>query len=149
MDEFSPQDDIGKQIHSKRQRADQLKDLIDMVISPMDGKQVKVAATAKSNLAKMFVEMDGLRKEIKGLIEIKRPMNQRLIEGGRKAILNGEVTNALMRQTIKRCEIDFKMALLDVYGHDGSSISGVMLKDDEQRNKDEAKRAYTSVRRFK
>ena len=76
-------------------------------------------------------------------------MNQRLIEGGRKAILSGEVTNALMRQTIKRCEIDFKKALLDVYGHDGSSISGVMLKDDEERKKDEAKRARTSVKRFK
>jgi len=149
MDDYSPQDDIGKAIHAKRHRVEQLQDIIDMVTAPIDGKQVKATATAKANLAKIFVELDGLRKEIDELVEVRRPMNQRLIEGGRKAILNGEVTNALMRQTIKRCEIDFKKALLDVYGHDGSSISGVMLKDDEERKKDEAKRAHTSVKRFK
>jgi DNA invertase Pin-like site-specific DNA recombinase len=149
MDDYSPQDDIGKAIHTKRHRVEQLQDIIDMVTAPIDGKQVKATATAKANLAKIFVELDGLRKEIDELVEVRRPMNQRLIEGGRKAILSGEVTNALMRQTIKRCEIDFKKALLDVYGHDGSSISGVMLKDDEERKKDEAKRAHTSVKRFK
>jgi len=147
MDDYSPQDDIGKQIYSKRQRAEQLQDLIEMVTAPIDGKRPKITATAKSNLAKLFVELDGLRKEIDDLVEIRRPMNQRLIEGGRRAILNGEITNALMRQTIKRCEIDFKRALLDVYGHDGSSIAGVMLKDDEERNKDESKRAFISTRR--
>ena len=147
MDDFSPIDDIGKQIYIKRQRAEQLQDLIDMVTMPIDGKRVKETATAKSNLANMFLELDGLRKEIDELVEIRRPMNQRLIEGGRKAILNGEITNALMRQTIKRCEIDFKKALLDVYGHDGSSILGVMLKDDEERLQDEEKRTYKSVKR--
>ena len=147
MDDYSPQDDIGKQIYVKRQRADQLQDLIDLVTAPLDGKFLKVTATAKTNLAKMFTELDVLRKEIDDLVEIKRPMNQRLIEGGRKAILNGEVTNALMRQVIKRCEIDFKKATLDLYGHDGSSIAGVMLKDDEERIKDEAKRAYISTSR--
>lgn len=147
MDDYSPEDDIGKQLYLKRQRAEQLQDLIDMVTMPIDGKRVKETATAKSNLAKMFLELDGLRKEIDELVEIRRPMNQRLIEGGRKAILNGEITNALMRQTIKRCEIDFKKALLDVYGHDGSSIFGVMLKNDDERLKDEEKRVYKSVKR--
>ena len=147
MGDYSPQDDIGKKIYAKRERAEQLQDLIDMVTAPLDGKHVKPTATAKSNLAKMFSQLDVLRKEIEELVEIRRPMNQRLIEGGRKAILNGEISNALMRQTIKRCEIDFKKALLDIYSHDGSSIAGVMLKDDEERNRDEAKRAFTSVKR--
>ncbi|MBU3614764.1 recombinase family protein [Polynucleobacter sp. Latsch14-2] len=147
MAEFSPQDEIGKQIHTKRSRVEQLQDLIDLVTAPTDGRPVKVTATAKANLSKMFVELDGLRKEIDELVEIRRPMNQRLIEGARKAILKGEVNNALMRQAIKRSEIDFKKALLDIYGHDGSAISGLVLKDSEQREKDEAKRAYTSVRR--
>jgi tRNA(Glu) U13 pseudouridine synthase TruD len=147
MDDYSPQDDIGRQIYSKRQRAEQLQDLIEMATAPIDGKQPKITATAKSNIAKLFIELDGLRKEIEELVEIRRPMNQRLIEGGRKAILNGEITNALMRQTIKRCEIDFKKALLDVYGHDGNFIAAIMLKDDEERKKDEAKRAYKSIKR--
>jgi hypothetical protein len=149
MDEFSPQDDFGKQIYEKRQRAEQLEGLIELVTAPLDGKKLKLTATAKSNLTKIFTELDSLRKEIEELVEVRRPINQRLIEGGRKAILNGDVTNALMRQTIKRCEIDFHKALLDVYGHDGNFICGVMLKDDEEREKDEAKRAYSSKKYIK
>jgi len=147
MDDYSPVDDIGKQIYMKRQRVEQLQDLINIVTMPIDGKLMKGTATTKTNLAKMFVELDGLTKEINELVEVRRPMNQRLIEGGRKAILNGEINNALMRQTIKRCEIDFRSAQLYVYGHDGSCTNAVLLKDDEERMRDEEKRAYKAFKR--
>jgi hypothetical protein len=90
----------------------------------------------------MFTELDGIKKEIDELEQVRRPTSQRLFEGARKAILGGEVTNALMRQTIKKCEIDFKRAQLDVYGHDGHSIVGVVLKDADELKKDAKKRSY-------
>lgn len=147
MDDYTPTDDIGKLLKEKRHRAEQIQDLIDMVMNPIDGKYTKETPTSKANLAKMFMELDGIKNEIAELEQVRRPTSQRLFEGARRAILGGEVSNAIMRQTINRCEIDFKKALLDVYGHDGNSIEGVMLKDDDERIKDEAKRVYKSVKR--
>jgi hypothetical protein len=97
----------------------------------------------------MFNEIDGIKREIADLEQVRRPTSQKLFEGARKAILNGDESNALFRQCIKNCEIDFKKGWLDVYGHDGNSIYGVVLKDDEEVKKAEAKRKSTSGRRSK
>lgn len=142
MDDYTPTDDIGKQLKEKRHRAEHIQDLIDMVMSPVDGKYTKETPTSKANLAKMFMELDGIKKEIVELEMVRRPTSQRLFEGARKAILGGEVSNALMRQTIKKCDIDFKRGQLDVYGHDGHSILGVVLKDAEELKKDAKKRLF-------
>jgi DNA invertase Pin-like site-specific DNA recombinase len=144
LDDYTPTDEIGKQLKAKRHRAEQIQDLIDMVTSPVDGKYTKETPTSKANLAKMFMELDGINKEIAELEQVRRPTSQRLFEGARKAILGGEVTNALMRQTIKKCDVDFKRAQLDVYGHDGHSILGVVLKDAEELKKDAKKRLFIS-----
>lgn len=140
MDDYTPTDDIGKELKKRRHRAEQIQDLIDMVMSPVDGKYAKETRTSKANLAKMFIELDVIKNEIAELEQVRRPTSQRLFEGARKAILGGEVTNALMRQTIKRCDVDFKRAQLDVYGHDGYSILGVMLKDADELKKDAKRR---------
>lgn len=148
MEEYAPNDEVGKQLKQKRDRAEQIQDLIDMVTSPIDGKYQKETPTRKANLAKFFLELEAVKKEIAELEQIRRPTSQRLFEGARKAILNGEVTNALMRQTIKRCEIDFNKARLDVYGHDGNAILELEIKSAEELQIDENKRRAVQASRF-
>lgn len=149
LDDYTPIDEVGKQLRNKRHRAEQLQDLIDLVISPVNGRRLKETPTSKANLAKLFNELDVIKKEISQLEEVRRPTSQKLFEGARKAILNGEVSNALMRQTIKKCDIDFKLAHLDVHGHDGHSILGVVLKNPEEFKKDAKKRLSTAGSRGK
>jgi hypothetical protein len=148
MDEYTPNDEVGKQLKQKRDKAEQIQDMIDMVTSPVDGKYQKETPTRKANLAKMFIDLDAVKKEIADLEQVRRPTSQRLFEGARKAILEGAVTNALMRQTIKRCEIDFKHARLNVYGHDGSSVMEMEMKNAEELQKDEKKRRIIQSSRF-
>ena len=129
MEDFDPSDEVGKNLKIKRREADHIESWIELVTAPLDGKPVKETPSMRANLAKMFDQLDAKKAEIAELELLRRPVSQRLFEGARKAILAGEVTNGLMRQTIKKCVIDFRKRTMNVYGHDGSSVLDLYLDD--------------------
>jgi hypothetical protein len=129
MEDFDPKDQVGKDLSVKRREAEHIESMIELVTAPLDGKPIKETPTMRTNLAKMFDKLEVKKAEIVELELLRRPVSQRLFEGARKAILAGEITNGLMRQTIKKCVIDFRKRTMNVYGHDGSSVLDLYLDD--------------------